>query len=320
MNLNLKMILLLCLTFHSRKIEIVAQEVEEVSIVCDSLGYHDREYLGAYYFCYYHAEGFDLVTTPNAVVTSITHPNGTAVATADQVEMLYLYYMNMHYIPQNLTANLPKLRAIEFHQVNLTSVDRESMQQFGDSLESLYFHGTQLTALDDLFKYNWNLRHIYIAASPVQYIDPEFFNTLREMKDIQEIYLGFTCMVGHYLRYRDGDIATFQWDNEKCFDESYRPTTTWAPTTTSIPPSTTEPEICPCLRESTVQKHIHDSGLWITENVIEIERSSQQLIIGEIIRLNENLRNIEQKVDQILDKIETSSSPLRSNGKIIIQI
>jgi hypothetical protein len=246
------------LFFHSRVTEVRTQEIEEVKIVCAGLGYGSWQVMGQVYECFTGDASIDLVTTPNSVVTSITHRNGSAVQTANQIEMLQLWSMRINFIPNNLKTMLPKLKAIVIYNARLLSISKENLQQFGDSLEFVNFGYNQLTSLDgDLFENNLNLKLIAITSNPITHIHPKFFETLKKMENIEYVGLqGLTCMNQIYLRENHGSITNFQWNNSDCLNE--------IDTTTELPiETTTEPETC----DNCVIKYLDDSTQQINDNV-----------------------------------------------------
>lgn len=132
---------------------------------------------------------------------------------------LDIWYVRINYIPINLKAILPKLRAINFWNVRLLSINHQNMHQFGDSLESVHFGRNQLTSLDgNLFKNNLNLKHISFAENPITHIDRKFFKTLKKMKNIKYVDLSnLKCMDHYYDKSIHGAIAAFKWKNSECF-------------------------------------------------------------------------------------------------------
>lgn len=196
-----------------------------VNIVCSVLDNVDWSSIGKVYRCQNtNINNSDLIVlVNNAEVTSITHSNnGSAVETANEIEMLDMRHMTINFLPNKMKVKLPKLKAIIFWNVRLISLNKEIMEQLGDSLEYANFENNQLTSLDgDLFKYNLKMKYVSFSFNPIKYIDPKFFETFKNMKflEIVDLY-SLGCMSQIINKFGKKDIATFKRTNRGCYGET----------------------------------------------------------------------------------------------------
>lgn len=255
--------------------EVSTEEMDEVNIICSTVGNVNWSVIGEVYSCYNLDATVDLVTTPNAEVTSITHSNGSMIETVDEIEALSLQNMRMNYIPNSIKKKLPKLRAIQFVAVSLSSINKKSMHQFGDSLEILNFPNNKLTSLEeDSFENNLNLKYIGLRNNPITHIDPNFFETLKNMKNIRYVYMSdLSCMSQNFDKASHGDIATFEWKNSGCFDET-------------------------C--DSCLVKYLDDSTQQINNNV---NRTIRELA-DDINNVKESLANMDSGINRRMDLLD----------------
>lgn len=286
--------------------EVGAQETARVNIVCSDLRNVTFDTIGAVFTCRNTNASISLVTTPNSVVTSVTDRNGMVIA--NHIEGLILQNMRMNFIPNNITTMLPSLKAVQFHNVSLMSITKENMRQFGSLLEYVWFDRNQLTSLvGDLFQNNWNLRYISFHSNPIKHINPRFFETLKNMENLQRVYLSsLGCMSQQWNRATSRNISTFIWNNERCFNET-EIITTEPPT---IPPPTEAPsgnETC----SSCLVEYLDHS----TQQINDLVYRGYQRLAANITDAKENLENmLKQSVYTLFELINNSTK--KTNDRI----
>lgn len=88
--------------FFLNSTKACTEEITKVNIVCSELDNVDNIWwsIGSVYRCFnqnvVHGVNVDLVTIPNAEVTSITDSNGSEIATVNEIEMLDLGNMRIN--------------------------------------------------------------------------------------------------------------------------------------------------------------------------------------------------------------------------------
>jgi hypothetical protein len=261
----------------------------EVTIICEEVANTIWGPYGEFYACMKWYENIDFVTSPNSTVTSITYGNGTAVGTANQIDLLWLAHLRMNFIPNNITTILPNLKALIFYDVSLQTISNENMLQFGSSLEYVDFGSNQLTSLDgNLLENNLNLRVIYFSFSPISRIDRQFFDTLNNMTDIEVVGMnGLSCMNQYFDRSVHGIIETFEWYNSDCFNGNE--------TTTIEPPTDTTPDIETC--NDCLIEHLNNSTIQINDNV----NTRFNIIENRLEEHETRMEEMDRKLDEILD-------------------
>lgn len=215
--MNLKLILAFLFFSSSSILFGSCKQVEDVRITCSELKSVTVEFLGDFKACY---NAFDslTITNPDSKVSSIVYSDGSDVANLSEIDALQIYNSVIISIPDGIADKLQKLRALVINWSCLETLNQENMQQFGASLEHAEFIGNRLTTLDtDLFKHNRNLKMINFSSNPFNYIDPIFFENLKNLINPLFINFHFTnCINQNFFFHSDVSLVNFEWKLERC--------------------------------------------------------------------------------------------------------
>lgn len=95
------------------------------------------------------------------------------------------------------------------------------MKQFESDLEGFGLRDNPIEVLDvDLFEFNSNLERIDFQRCLLKYIDPGFFENLRNLKKLTFVYSmqRNRCIDQMFDSRWSGNIETFEWNVENCTD------------------------------------------------------------------------------------------------------
>lgn len=155
-----------------------------------------------------------IASFPDSSVTAVINPNGTVVSNLNQIQALVVSTWELRFLPTGIKKMFPSLKLLLINNSQLSSLKKENLREFGDSLEYIIFEGNQLTSLDaDLLQYQTKLKIIYFSYNPFQYIDPLFFENLKKLRPtIERIHFPGSRCINVYFVVADGrDINTFLW-------------------------------------------------------------------------------------------------------------
>lgn len=95
---------------------------------------------------------------------------------------------NMHFMPLGVKKSFLKLKGLVINRAGLFHLDQQDMKPFGADLLWIIIEHTQLTALSgDLFSENLNLVYVDFESNPLMYIDSQFFENFKRMRNVKEI-------------------------------------------------------------------------------------------------------------------------------------
>lgn len=189
----------------------------DVNIICASLDVWDVTSVGfgLAYRCSKNG-GYDLITVPNTEISKVVHANGSAVTTVNAIEALNLQLFKINFFPRNLKNKMKKLKMLFFYQVELLSVSKRDLEQFGASLEYINLYGNRLTFLEgDLFEFNTKIRQIMLNANPIRFIDAQFFENIKDLKSLKVVQLNSVGCMSQSSSNKD--LSIFRWNNTECF-------------------------------------------------------------------------------------------------------
>lgn len=162
-------------------------EVQEVDIICSSI--FVKEHASFRFPCC--LSDSLVVTSPATVLAKVLHSNGSEVDTSN-IEIWNAdtgYKNSLKFIPAGIKTKFPKLIAINIARSGLMHMEKEDMRQFGDDLILVDIFSCKLTVIeDDVFKYNSNLKIIYLSGNPFKYISPKFFQNLLKLENVTTVH------------------------------------------------------------------------------------------------------------------------------------
>lgn len=303
-SLTFSTFLVLLLSFNLRASDACTESFSDVNIVCVTLDNDNNfSFIGSVYNCRNWQGNLDFVRAPNSAITSITFKNGSAVATANQIEMLDMSFITINFLPTNFRSKLPKLKALRLNHANLLSVNKEIMKQFGNSLEFLDLDRNQLTSLDgNLFENNLKLKYVSFNTNPIRHIDPMFFETLKKMNDIKVVFfMGLSCM---NQQFNGVNITTFEWNNGRCFNETARAETLLREVIGKNDISLNN--------ESCLKRNVDDSMKQINENAnrngenLNIRFDKMENLVQDLVDANNNFDSRLAAQENLIDRIDRS--------------
>lgn len=160
------------------------------------------------------------VEKSRTIISKVMHQNGsnidTKVIDVWQVPIHKNSYMK--FIPAGIKQMFPNLSIIILCCIGLIHLEREDMRQFGGDLTRVEFQNNSLTALEgDIFEFNPNIKSIHMENNPIKFINPMFFESFKEMKNLKYADLSSQsgCVTNSYTR----SPQTIDWKYEKCIDE-----------------------------------------------------------------------------------------------------
>lgn len=159
----------------------------EIDIVYTEVKLMNFEHVGEVKTCISNSTDLS-VDDLNTRVRNVLHQDRSVVA-ADNIEALFIRYApEMNFLPSGIKENLPDLKALRIDNSELKYIYQENMEQFGSDLLAIQLFNSDLTVLkDNLFKHNPNLRYIDFEESSLKFIDPQLFDSLEQLKDLQEV-------------------------------------------------------------------------------------------------------------------------------------
>lgn len=168
---------------------------------CDFNFVYKWDLLGQVYHC-------GVEAARNVEVTQLTAVNGKHLIGKGNDDVLMLYVWNttvLSKIPSGIGQKFPYLKGLDWKQVGLKSISKQSLEQF-PRLEYLSLSENQLVALDgDLFVNNPQLKNLNFSKNAIRSIDDDL---LDELKGIQ------------IADFSENECVNFiaAWDSSK-FDE-----------------------------------------------------------------------------------------------------
>ncbi|XP_070505224.1 paramyosin-like [Chironomus tepperi] len=166
-------LLLLCMTFGTS---------QAVSFDCQYIS-GSWSGLGTAYYC--SVQNSVSITSPDAAqVDSVT---GTHLAghNNDNVEGFSVYNKGqVHYFPRGLDKIFKNLIGIQIAYAGLKEIHQSDLKDL-PKLRNLFLYGSSLEILEaNLFKFNPNLDYIYLKSNKISHIDPNVFDKLTKLKDM----------------------------------------------------------------------------------------------------------------------------------------
>lgn len=160
-----------------------------VKIICEMKGMEYWSfYRGNLLTCF--TGGLTKVLTKDVIVDNGIKDNS--------IEAIYFQSSSeIHFIPQGLKENYPKLKAVYFEtQPTLKSLSDRDLEQFGSDLEWFGVRYSKVSLLKkNLFRHNTNLKWIDFYKNPLQVIEPGFFDNISKMEKLVAIVLqGCSCI------------------------------------------------------------------------------------------------------------------------------
>lgn len=195
--------------------------MHKVYIVCSNISIGEFPYVEDVLVCI--GDKKMNLTIPGSYVSSVVHSNGSKVTNHSDIEGLNIFDSTVHFIPNGIKSQFPKLKLLDIERSGLLSVKMENLRDFGDMLVFLDLHGNKLTSIDaNLLDHNPNLQAIYLNGNPIRHIEPAFFTNLKSFKSIKQFNFESTGCIN-----QDFDsplyhhkIETYIWNYEKCTDET----------------------------------------------------------------------------------------------------
>lgn len=151
---------------------------------------------------------------PDSTVTSVLHPNGSAVQNLNDIQSLQIKYGNVQFIPTGIASLLPNLKLLSISASGVVSLNKENLREFGESLEFLVIERNFLTSLEaDLLQFQTKLKLLYLSFNPFEYIDSEFFENLKSLEPtIERVNFQSANCIRQYFSAAEGhNIAIFNW-------------------------------------------------------------------------------------------------------------
>lgn len=164
---------------------------------------------------------------PNSVVTSVVNNDGSAVETGSIRGLDIGSSKSVHFIPRGFKEFFPNLIALSASHCRLKSLTYHDLRQFGSTLEYLMIYKNEIVSIERfLLSKNPNLKFFRLDGNNLKYIEPEFFNELKNHRHLQ--YVDFrshesgSCMNQAFVKKRDGSLADFNWNYNDCYSTEAR--------------------------------------------------------------------------------------------------
>lgn len=101
------------------------------------------------------------------------------------IEGLVLKGSKINYIPNGINTFFPKLIALDISNSSLISLEKENLEQFGESLQYLNVQNNELTFLkSDVFQFNINLVQIDLSFNKIKFYGPGLIESLIWLREI----------------------------------------------------------------------------------------------------------------------------------------
>lgn len=192
----------------------------EIEIVCEKVDGWKWHGIGERITC----EGDSSISSifSYSSVSSVEFSDESDESKIDQITALSIQDAAVKFIPSDIKSHFTILQALQIIKCGLLSVNKENMEELGNSLLFLSLSDNKLMSIEaDLFEYNPNLKVINLSDNPIRYIDPKFFTNLESLINLEIVQLNdATCMNEEFNASTDLNIAAFKWNNEDCTDET----------------------------------------------------------------------------------------------------
>lgn len=121
-------------------------------------------------------------------------------------------------LPSGINSSFPNIKAFTVKMTNLSRLNPEDIEQFGNNLEWIDFSSNKLTALQgDLFNSTPKLVFIDLSYNPLTHINPKLFENFKVMKELEEVEIVLSsCISRKYIKNRRDNIQTFKWHAKNC--------------------------------------------------------------------------------------------------------
>lgn len=278
-------LILFCI-ISSTKSESCPALVTNVHITCDGVIYAAHRVVGETLTCYDNGLISVVSRLPDSrVVAPVNFRNGTEVKNIADIEALWIYYGNVRFIPKGISNIFRNLRVLAIEISGILAINRENFKEFGNKLEFVSFYQNSITSIDEnVFDYNPNLRHIYLADNPIKYIDSRFFENLKILSRIEYVSLeGQDCINQVYDRKKHGDISSFKWKDNKCTNENGK----------------IESMLWPIYGRS---QHSLENENCLNENletIIKRNKKFENVALARIEKIEDDLKSLMQMIEQL---------------------
>lgn len=191
---------------------VKSSEIEKVKITCETTKATNPDGI---------LEGDNLIVCYTGNDTKVLTSNAVVENELkdDSIEAIWFGSSSqIHYIPKGLKENYPKLKALSFYEQPLKTLSENDLEQFGSYLEGIGVIKGKITYLTrNLFRHNQNLKIINFYANPLKFIEPEFFENISKMKQLEFIDLG-SCSCINEMK-NEPNIQNATWTHN-CNDRS----------------------------------------------------------------------------------------------------
>lgn len=170
------------------------------------------------------SQNAEISNTPDYVFESIPTLGEFMLTRVTHIELIELVHFDVpsevHSIPKNLKSKFRSLKALRFDEQPIEVLRTDDLKQFGEDLELLMVIKGNIQYFEkDLFQHNPKLKFFQCSDHPLKYIEPGFFNNIREMQSKMQlktlILTNLTCL-GDTVK----DLLTIEEEKMICYDRS----------------------------------------------------------------------------------------------------